>query len=185
MTLIDVCSHNSDIVSIHTPTRGATAYRKGRSAYDLFQSTHLREVRLEDDWKDPSCWVSIHAPTRGATRETASRPVSLDSFNPRTYERCDLTHHEGCAGEIPVSIHAPTRGATIIFPTVTSPAVWFQSTHLREVRPGRRARGEPSARFQSTHLREVRQLIIASARSVLTMFQSTHLREVRRAKAEG
>ena len=77
----------------------------------MFQSTHLREVRLflpaflfayicfnprtyERCDNNPlnvapvAMIVSIHAPTRGAT-ERAQSYCSQKGFNPRTYERCD------------------------------------------------------------------------------------------------
>ena len=87
----------TDEVSIHAPTRGATAPPCKRGLTIVFQSTHLREVRL-------SGWSST---------------VSTCRFNPRTYERCDK--------KIPprvirggVSIHAPTRGATTVKPRYRS-----------------------------------------------------------------
>ena len=99
-------------VSIHAPTRGATAgaYRCRRGG-----------------------WVSIHAPTRGATSPTqhrntgeytfqSTRPHGArhrrqhdtppqHRFNPRAHTgRDDI---EGpCYDKRRVSIHAPTRGAT-------------------------------------------------------------------------
>jgi len=54
-------------------------------------------------------------------------------FNPRTYVRCDL-------GWVLNSDFGDE----------------FQSTHLREVRPGKTFLGVKYALFQSTHLREVR-----------------------------
>ena len=51
----------------------------------LFQSTHLREVRhYVKDWQN-----------------------KLGYFNPRTYVRCDLGM-TGLVENIPISIHAPT-----------------------------------------------------------------------------
>ena len=77
-------------VSIHAPTRGATA----RLSY----SAVLQRV-------------SIHAPTRGATDAPCYRLSRVESFNPRTHEGCDRkTSGDHCRKR--VSIHAPTRGAT-------------------------------------------------------------------------
>ena len=122
-------------VSIHAPTRGATA--------DTEHTYH----------KEP---VSIHAPTRGATFIVHLISLRL-GFNPRTHEGCDRASlsfserdlsfnprtHEGCdtpgfrafrmsarafqsthprgvrpcqtifCRQLDVSIHAPTRGATV------------------------------------------------------------------------
>ena len=77
----------------------------------MFQSTHLREVRLiryirtwflscfnprtyercDSDFtiKGFCDEVSIHAPTRGATRAYEAIYNGYMRFNPRTYERCD------------------------------------------------------------------------------------------------
>ena len=142
-------------VSIHAPTRGATAQETMSDAALLFQSTHPRGVRLGSSsqnktnkmfqsthprgvrrteqmqfLKDLS--VSIHAPTRGATQ-----PYQHNHAN-RTFQS---THPRGvrpftekcCIKRINVSIHAPTRGAT---PDVEKAfvAYLFQSTHPRGVR---------------------------------------------------
>ena len=79
----------------------------------MFQSTHLREVWLiKSDANNGAVLVSIHTPTRGVTQpyctprdayavsiHTPTRGVTIiisnykrvhDSFNPHTYERCDL-----------------------------------------------------------------------------------------------
>ncbi len=82
-------------------------------AGDVFQSTHLHEVRL---------LASVLFDT------------TTPSFNPRTYTRCDgpsafIGRHSSI-----VSIHAPTRGATYSTASFWLPIVVFQSTHLHEVR---------------------------------------------------
>ena len=77
-------------VSIHAPTRGATAF--GTVFINPSMSFNSRAHEGRDLCKDDEtrqARVSIHAPTRGATR---------DSF------ACDIV--------LRVSIHAPTRGAT-------------------------------------------------------------------------
>ena len=101
----------SVLVSIHAPTRGATA----NSAHALLQLV-----------------VSIHAPTRGATPVRSQLPSTwgfqsthphgvrhrlmiqhpaLLCFNPRTHTGCD-GYDDGHKAGKEVSIHAPTRGAT-------------------------------------------------------------------------
>ena len=102
----------SDGVSIHAPTKGATAM-------------HWIPSVLSS--------VSIHAPTKGATKRKESRDGETDSFNPRSHEGSDCNtqvnyargvcfnprSHEGSDGcvingqrHLRVSIHAPTKGAT-------------------------------------------------------------------------
>ena len=100
-------------VSIHAPTKGATAHQHPR---------------------DGICPVSIHAPTKGATH-CCTCSFSSNCFNPRSHEGSDVSppahvddyhcfnprSHEGsdrlpCCSAIScgVSIHAPTKGATAI-----------------------------------------------------------------------
>ena len=102
-------------VSIHAPTRGATA-----SAVITRSITN----------------VSIHAPTRGATHETwrhtcrkefqSTHPhgvrllitvasIPIWCFNPRTHTGCDAVRCRLKCHNERVSIHAPTRGATPSF----------------------------------------------------------------------
>ena len=60
-------------ISIHAPTRGATALIVGAVSSSLFQSTLPREERLASEILEKlrKYQISIHAPTRGAT---APRP---------------------------------------------------------------------------------------------------------------
>ncbi len=113
-TRLQVFLLSASLVSIHAPTRGATIMMRNRAPIVAgFQSTHLHEVRHR-----------IHVFSHSQT----------DSFNPRTYTRCDTpesiaaldsfefqsTHlHEvrplsgsTYVDDTVVSIHAPTRGAT-------------------------------------------------------------------------
>ena len=76
-------------VSIHAPTRGATASFATSVRSFKFQSTHPHGVRL---------------------RNTCA-PCSRRSFNPRTHTGCDAEERDNLRRVI-VSIHAPTRGAT-------------------------------------------------------------------------
>ena len=98
-------------VSIHAPTRGATAANSERSTILMFQSTPLREGRPRRRLLFAKLFgVSIHAPTRGATSHT--RIIRFI---------------------VQVSIHAPTRGATVIrWRWIV--CLRFQSTPLREGR---------------------------------------------------
>ena len=124
-------------ISIHAPTRGATAASVMREESSQFQSTLPREERLlelaliliacvfqstlprEERLTDANVQlyaksISIHAPTRGATYS-------------------DSNANNACA----ISIHAPTRGATKV-KKVLRRILKFQSTLPREERPKRR-----------------------------------------------
>ena len=57
------------IISIHTPTRGATSRRTTVAIFEL---------------------ISIHAPTRGATLFWWPEGVLLSYFNPRSHEGSDM-----------------------------------------------------------------------------------------------
>ena len=102
---------------------------------DLFQSTHLREVRLGISMIHPHhSGVSIHAPTRGATLNGA--------YNWQAYS---------------VSIHAPTRGAT----SCLKLPCWIEEVSIHAPTRGATNGDLPSGdfeQFQSTHLREVRRI---------------------------
>ena len=83
---------NGQGVSIHAPTRGATEYILPGTIPPLaFQSTHPHGVRLSAPLAVPlPLTVSIHAPTRGATTpEWAGMSTVTASFNPRTHTGCD------------------------------------------------------------------------------------------------
>ncbi len=56
--------------------------------------------------------VSIHAPVKGATLFTQKPFNSLQGFNPRTREGCDLQPDVHLSELREVSIHAPVKGAT-------------------------------------------------------------------------
>ena len=80
------------LISIHAPTRGATAVTTTKETDPVFQSTLPRGERRDVIYGDvKEIQISIHAPTRGATIHGALAP---------------------CTDQI--SIHAPTRGATLI-----------------------------------------------------------------------
>mgnify|MGYP007066360726 CR=1 FL=1 len=99
-------------VSIHAPTRGATAVPR------------LRFVRFR----------GFNPRTHeGCDQFNLVTPLLPASFNPRTHEGCDCLRatFEPLAK---VSIHAPTRGATDVYAQVVS-YYMFQSTHPRGVRP--------------------------------------------------
>ena len=78
------------LISIHAPTRGATAVTTTKETDPVFQSTLPRGERRDVIYGDvKEIQISIHAPTRGATNDSG--------------------HFSFKNG---ISIHAPTRGAT-------------------------------------------------------------------------
>ena len=65
-------------VSIHAPTRGATALDSTVKSLNMFQSTHPRGVRpMIDSSNYREQFVSIHAPTRGATAYSAKYRILI------------------------------------------------------------------------------------------------------------
>ena len=105
-------SHGRQEVSIHAPTRGATAVHQHL----------LRALR-----------VSIHAPTRGATATPTDAPV-LARVSIHAPTR-GATGPSGWRGAFDtVSIHAPTRGATKLAEHFGI-SQEFRSTPPREGRP--------------------------------------------------
>ena len=143
-------------VSIHAPTRGATAGTL-IVGIDGWVSIHAptRGATLPHVCLLQKRHVSIHAPTRGATHLRqiiyygdwfqSTHPHGVRHmkrqmihpricFNPRTHTGCDLpVRVEFDAHQ--VSIHAPTRGATQIYADNEVIHV-FQSTHPHGVRLG-------------------------------------------------
>ena len=103
-----------DYISIHAPTRGATALIAIGVALYKFQSTLPRGERLPCI---PSCHshvsISIHAPTRGATRSHSYKCQCPTYFNPRSHEGSDRIAFRRTDSNS-ISIHAPTRGATLM-----------------------------------------------------------------------
>ena len=110
------CKNPSGIsVSIHAPTRGATSIIAGARNARKFQSTHPHGVRPKSfSAAQAFLLVSIHAPTRGATILSFGLVGSLD----KTVSIHAPTRGATSGGVQPlylfrVSIHAPTRGATL------------------------------------------------------------------------
>ena len=124
-------------ISIHAPTRGATAYKLEMPYLYVFQSTlprGERPVPARCTWS--MMFISIHAPTRGATLDTGrvssyitfqstlprgerrrsirSFPRS-ENFNPRSHEGSDDVPAIVYSVLLHISIHAPTRGATMCY----------------------------------------------------------------------
>ena len=166
-------------VSIHAPTRGATARFTLTGAYSISFNP-----RTHTGCDDPhiGCYnhvrVSIHAPTRGATRSCSAMGRGITCFNPRTHTGCDIDilllkitgtcfnprTHTGC--------DTPTGLIVLV-------GDMFQSTHPHGVRPPKvTGKGQVYFVFQSTHPHGVRHLLEAEYLSNYT-FQSTHPHGVR------
>ena len=98
-------------ISIHAPTRGATYCTKYESAFQYFnpRSHEGSDVGFRHIFK--CFFISIHAPTRGATRQFIRFVIkSLISIHAPTR---GATRHSVIVRHFSViSIHAPTRGAT-------------------------------------------------------------------------
>ncbi len=121
-------------VSIHAPTRGATAIVLSFNPVSFRFNPRAHEGRDVALFRPRGIGhVSIHAPTRGATpcvvvveagwafqstRPRGARPLSVrqrkeeDCFNPRAHEGRDGFFVLSSFCHFLVSIHAPTRGAT-------------------------------------------------------------------------
>ena len=174
---MDSCGAD-EFVSIHAPARGATP--SPRQTSRSLQGFNPRPARGRPDSpgnKDIAVGFNPR-PARGAT-QTRSPPVFPDSFNPRPSREgrrnqyhisCRLScfNPRPCArgdlliqfgrGVFSVSIHAPARGATHAI-LISIVHYKFQSTPLREGRPGIYIENWQKHRFQSTPLREGRLLI--------------------------
>ena len=85
-------SSNRRIISIHTPTRGAT---KGR----LFLYNRLK--------------ISIHTPTRGATFFPTSISLKYCDFNPHSHEGSDFEVPTPCSTAIDFNPHSHEGSDTV------------------------------------------------------------------------
>ncbi len=140
--------------------RGDRGETQWQPLQDQFQSTPLREGRLLERadmigvagvsihapargatiWRGPGVCgpgVSIHAPARGATC-LGLRYYQLSNVSIHAPARGATFLHDPSQLLRNVSIHAPARGATSNTTPYLSRDV-FQSTPLREGRPGRHA----------------------------------------------
>ena len=99
-------------ISIHAPTRGATA-----PCGTGFQNSRYFNPRSHEGSDAPTSdkaamkIISIHAPTRGATSLAISKGLFLifQSTLPRGERQCAERVE---STSVRISIHAPTRGAT-------------------------------------------------------------------------
>ena len=125
----------NDIISIHTPTKGATLDCNLSVSLNKFQSTLPQRERRNNQCVRGSCkCISIHTPTKGATLLGGALGIAGIDFNPHSHKGSDFEYknhvfrmtnfnphsHKGSdSGDKAVktilngiSIHTPTKGAT-------------------------------------------------------------------------
>ena len=104
-----IFGYDSEVISIHAPTWGATPFRGRLEPRSKFQSTHPRGVR----------------PNHVAPPEMK---LLFQSTHPRGVRRAEV--RDAMSGKI-ISIHAPTWGATLSIPVYTPPSCYFNPrTHV-------------------------------------------------------
>ena len=120
-------SNTFDGISIHAPTGGATVIRPGCQIIHQFQSTLPRgERRHYYRVLHSGGPISIHAPTGGATDRVVNIPGNtFISIHAPTGGATAMVDRGAMTPNI--SIHAPTGGATAKLQGVTGASV-FQST---------------------------------------------------------
>ena len=137
-------------ISIHAPTRGATA-------------SSIQYLDLGS--------ISIHAPTRGATRKQVRPLLEPRDFNPRSHEGSDVQR-----GKIFYSLRrfqsTLPRGERPDKYAIDINDFVFQSTLPRGERLGRLTRCRKVTRFQSTLPRGERHT--PKARQKMWMYISIH-----------
>ena len=97
-------------VSIHAPTRGATATNANNSNFLGFNPRTHEGCDLQVHHSEYQTQFQSTHP-RGVRQDGLLRTQTIYCFNPRTHEGCD-EKVKPFAFNIFVSIHAPTRGAT-------------------------------------------------------------------------
>ena len=122
-------------ISTHALTWSATETAVGLSYGTLFQLTHSRGVRRAtitvtiDDASDFNSRTHVECDVK--SKNTRLR---LENFNSRTHVECDTPKIKKSPAMPGISTHALTWSATTgIAPT--TPAIKFQLTHSRGVRP--------------------------------------------------
>ena len=110
--MIDLSNEGYVVISIHTPTKGATNSSAGYA------------------WR---CSISIHTPTKGATSGFVFLWRHCKHFNPHSHEGSDPGDIDEKLKANNISIHTPTKGATKNVPTSLTTKE-FQSTLPRRER---------------------------------------------------
>ena len=123
-------------ISIHTPTKGATAFYSSPSNHlQIFQSTlPRRERRAGQNWKTVCSKFQSTLPRRERPKKPTEKQL-YKLFQSTLPRRERLKTHVFKPFLDPISIHTPTKGATIVprlFPLYHSE---FQSTLPRRERP--------------------------------------------------
>ena len=111
------CSQ-TDRISIHTPTKGATSVKLSRFAFLPNFNPHSHEGSdLSLHVKLFTSTISIHTPTKGATFFCFLCKLPIFYFNPHSHEGSDSTKLSNMY-LIAISIHTPTKGATFFSSSV-------------------------------------------------------------------
>ena len=130
------CPENMFPISIHAPTRGATAISVSwiKPSTNFNPRSHAGsdagDGRIAVDTK-----ISIHAPTRGATVQKYLAIPLKDDISIHAPTRGATLVLLPDRDPLVISIHAPTRGATVV-PHTSCYGLEFQSTLPRGERPG-------------------------------------------------
>ena len=103
-------------ISIHTPTKGATGDATGLDKALSDFNPHSHEGSDYDQLVKlyTYAYISIHTPTKGATNTDKRKLRRLENFNPHSHEGSDGRRFGTCRGQYRISIHTPTKGATKI-----------------------------------------------------------------------
>ena len=105
-------------ISIHAPTRGATYNQSALDNRSLFQSTLLQEERRHLHNVPASPVYFNPRSYKRSDCDNAAPHCRFKNFNPRSYKRSDLSRLSSTI-LIKISIHAPTRGATQVSQTIS------------------------------------------------------------------
>ena len=150
-------AHQSVVISIHAPPRGATK-NGGYKLTDDRISIHAppRGATLRHGRRARSVRISIHAPPRGATLPEREKAGLVCHFNSRPSARGDQVSDERAELQR-ISIHAPPRGATRRGCEYPQGADYFNSRPSARGDKDGMPSGKTEAIFQFTPLREGRR----------------------------
>ena len=115
------------VISIHTPTRGATYHHYTHFLLLLFQSTLPRGER-RPYFSFTFFFVNFNPHSHeGSDSIPTSTNIGIIYFNPHSHEGSDNFNHQYSSNLI-ISIHTPTRGATVPRMDYIISMTLFQST---------------------------------------------------------
>ena len=154
------CARAPKAVSIHAPTRGATARWRSSRCSGPFRSTPPREGRPSITPCDPiRPIVSIHAPTRGATlrnRIASARRSLFRSTPPREGRLVYGAKYQAWQA----FRSTPPREGRLPLQRRRKTLIQFRSTPPREGRPNKPRHSDMRWQFRSTPPREGRRCLL-------------------------